>query len=120
MNFMVAWIKRRGNPCRPVAPAMPTPIPRHAGAADRRNRRPVAYLRGSSSSCQLVVKAERAEHHPRVFTAIHVHFILGGDGLQQAKVERAIKLSAQKYCSASIMLGQAVPITHDYELHPAT
>jgi len=72
------------------------------------------------SSCQLVVKAERTEHHPRVFTAIHVHFILGGDGLQQAKVERAIQLSAQKYCSASIMLGQAVPITHDYELHPAT
>lgn len=63
------------------------------------------------------LSAERAESEPKVFTAIHVHFIVTGKGLAEEKVARAVDLSAEKYCSASIMLGNAgVTITHDYEV----
>jgi putative redox protein len=51
-----------------------------------------------------------------VFTRIHVHFVVSGRGLKPAQVERAVKLSAEKYCSASIMLGKTAEITHDFEI----
>ena len=53
---------------------------------------------------------------PSVFTKIHVHFVLTGKGLKENLVERAIELSAEKYCSASIMLGQTADITHSFEI----
>lgn len=66
--------------------------------------------------CVAEIQAERAEKPPKVFTAIHVHFIVSGKGLKEAQVKRAIELSAEKYCSASIMLGKVATITHDYEI----
>jgi putative redox protein len=64
--------------------------------------------------CQIEISAERAPEDPKVFTRIHLHFLLKGNGLQDKQVERAIKLSAEKYCSASIMLGKTATITHDF------
>jgi len=66
--------------------------------------------------CVAEVEAERAPTDPKVFTRIHVHFVVKGRKLDPAKVERAINLSAEKYCSASIMLGKTATITHDFEL----
>jgi putative redox protein len=66
--------------------------------------------------CVAEIQAERAEEIPKVFTTIHVHFIVTGNGLNVGQVERAVKLSAEKYCSASIMLGKSVQITHDFEV----
>lgn len=66
--------------------------------------------------CEVQVSAERAESEPKVFTRIHVHFRVGGRGLTEKAVQRAVKLSAEKYCSASIMLGQMAEISHDFEL----
>lgn len=66
--------------------------------------------------CVADIQAERANEVPKVFTKIHVHFIVTGDGLNKTQVERAVKLSAEKYCSASIMLSKSVEITHDYEI----
>ncbi|WP_428610004.1 OsmC family protein [Sedimenticola sp.] len=66
--------------------------------------------------CEVELEAERAETEPKVFTKIHVHFKLAGPGLTEKAVERAVKLSAEKYCSASIMLGQMAEISHDFEL----
>ncbi|TVO76663.1 OsmC family protein [Sedimenticola selenatireducens] len=66
--------------------------------------------------CEVELEAERAETDPKVFTKIHVHFKVAGPGLTEKAVERAVKLSAEKYCSASIMLGQVVEISHDFEL----
>ena len=69
------------------------------------------------TACEAVLKAERADAVPAVFTKIHVHFVVTGRGLKDAQVKRAVELSAEKYCSASIMLGRAgVEITHDYEI----
>lgn len=66
---------------------------------------------------QVEVKGERAETEPKVFTKIHLHFIVTGKGMLANQVERAVKLSAEKYCSASIMLGRAgAQVTHDFEL----
>ncbi|WP_417428680.1 OsmC family protein [Kiloniella sp.] len=62
------------------------------------------------------VEAERADTDPKVFTKIHMHFRVKGEGLNEQKVERAVELSADKYCSASIMLGKAAEITHSFEL----
>lgn len=62
------------------------------------------------------VEAERADTDPKVFTKIHMHFRIKGEGLNERKVERAVELSADKYCSASIMLGKAAEITHSFEL----
>lgn len=63
------------------------------------------------------LEAERADSVPKVFTKIHVHFVVTGyAGLKDAQVKRAVELSADKYCSASIMLGKAAEITHDYEI----
>lgn len=66
--------------------------------------------------CVAEVQAERADEIPKVFTKIHVHFVVTGDGLNETQVERAVKLSAEKYCSASIMLSKSVDITHGYEI----
>jgi putative redox protein len=75
--------------------------------------------RADVRDCVVEVDAERAPVDPKVFTKIHLHFIVTGRGLKTETVERAIKLSAEKYCSASIMLGQVVPITHDFEVKEA-
>jgi len=67
------------------------------------------------TSCEAELSAERADAVPAVFTKIHVRFIVKGRGLKEVQVKKAVDLSAEKYCSASIMLGQAgVEITHDY------
>ncbi len=66
--------------------------------------------------CEIELQAQRADTDPKVFTAIHVHFIVTGKDLKEATVKRAIDLSAEKYCSASIMLGKTATITHDYEI----
>lgn len=66
------------------------------------------------SACEVTLDAERADADPRVFTRIHFHFKVKGKGLKAEAVERAIKLSAEKYCSASIMLGKTAEITHDW------
>lgn len=69
------------------------------------------------TSCEAELEAERADAVPAVFTKIHVHFKVRGRGLKEAQVKKAVDLSADKYCSASIMLGQAgVVITHDFEI----
>jgi len=65
------------------------------------------------------IEAERADEEPKVFTRIHVHFIVTGTGLDDKRVRRAVSLSADKYCSASIMLGKTAEITHDYEIREA-
>ena len=67
-------------------------------------------------SCKVEISAERAETIPKVFTNIHVHFIVAGNALSPERVARAIELSAEKYCSASIMLGKSATITHDFEI----
>lgn len=73
--------------------------------------------RQNVTSCEAVLEAERADAVPAVFTRIHVHFVVKGRGLKEVHVKKAVELSAEKYCSASIMLGQAgVEITHDYEI----
>jgi len=69
--------------------------------------------------CELELTAERAEVEPKVFTRIHAHFILAGKDLAEKQVERAIRLSAEKFCSASIMLGATAQITHDFEIRDA-
>ncbi len=66
--------------------------------------------------CTAEVTAERVDAVPSVFSKIHLHFKLRGNNLKPAAVERAVKLSAEKYCSASIMLSQSVDITHSYEV----
>jgi putative redox protein len=68
------------------------------------------------TDCRAQVEAERADAVPAVFTRIHVHFIVSGKGVSEKHVERAVKLSAEKYCSASIMLAKAAEITHSYEV----
>ena len=73
-------------------------------------------MRENLSDCQTKVSADRGTEYPKVFTNIHVHFILRGMKLNPSKVEKAIKLSAEKYCSASIMLGKTAVITHDFEI----
>ena len=72
--------------------------------------------RNSVTDCVTQVTAERVDAIPSVFSKIHLHFIVSGHDLKPAAVERAVKLSAEKYCSASIMLGKAVDITHDFEV----
>jgi len=69
--------------------------------------------------CVAEIEAERADEIPKVFTKIHVHFVITGNDLNETQVERAVKLSAEKYCSASIMLSKSVAITHDYEIKPS-
>ena len=73
-------------------------------------------MRQELTHCETKVNAERADDHPKVFTDIHIQFIIKGKGLDSKKVEKAITLSAEKYCSASIMLGKTASITHDFEI----
>jgi putative redox protein len=75
----------------------------------KKSRQPV-------TDCVAEIEAERADEIPKVFTKIHVHFVVTGVGLNATQVERAVKLSAEKYCSASIMLGKSAQITHDFEI----
>ena len=72
--------------------------------------------RHAISGCEVSLKAERAESEPRVFTQIHFHFKVSGKQLKPDAVARAIELSKDKYCSASIMLGKTATITHDFEI----
>ena len=67
--------------------------------------------------CKVEVSAERVDSVPKVFSKIHVQFIVSGADLSEASVKRAVDLSAEKYCSASIMLGKAAEITHGFEIH---
>ncbi len=66
--------------------------------------------------CVVELQAERAAEVPKIFTKIHVHFIVTGKALKETHVKRAVELSAEKYCSASIMLGKMAEITHDFEI----
>lgn len=68
------------------------------------------------TDCQVELTAERAADHPKVFTRIHFHFIVKGRSLKPETVERAIQLSAMKYCSATIMLAKTAEVTHDFEI----
>jgi len=69
------------------------------------------------TDCVTELTAERAESIPAVFTKIHVHFVVTGHDLKSSHVERAVALSSEKYCSASIMLERGgVEITHDFEI----
>jgi putative redox protein len=70
----------------------------------------------SVSGCAVRLSAQRAETDPKVFTRIHMHFVVRGKNVKPSLVESAIKLSHNKYCSASIMLGKTAQISHDYEI----
>lgn len=72
--------------------------------------------RQAVSDCYVELDAARAETDPKVFTKIHMHFVVKGKDLKPDVVAKAIKLSAEKYCSASIMLGATAEITHDFEV----
>ncbi len=75
--------------------------------------------REAISDCEVEIEAERATTDPKVFTQIKMHFIVTGTKLDANKVERAIKLSAEKYCSATAMLGAVATITHDFAIRDA-
>ena len=72
--------------------------------------------RQAVEDCAIEMEAERAERVPKVFTRIHLHFLVSGRNLDPDKIARAIQLSAEKYCSASAMLGKTAEITHDFEV----
>lgn len=72
--------------------------------------------RQAVSDCYVELDAERAETDPKIFTQIHLHFVVTGKDLKPEVVAKAIKLSAEKYCSASIMLGATAEVTHDFEV----
>ncbi len=70
-----------------------------------------------ATSCEVEIQAERADAVPAVFTRINMHFKVGGENLRETIVRSAVRMSAEKYCSASIMLGKGgVEITHSYEI----
>lgn len=68
------------------------------------------------TDCQIEIEAERADTEPKVFSKIHLHFIVSGHDLSEKHVKRALDLSAEKYCSVSQMLNKTAEITHDYEI----
>ncbi|MCK5274708.1 MAG: OsmC family protein [Alphaproteobacteria bacterium] len=68
------------------------------------------------TDCVVEIEGERADEIPKVYKRIHAHYIITGHGLKPSAVERAIKLSAEKYCSATIMLAATAEITHDFEI----
>ena len=73
--------------------------------------------RQAVESCEAFLDAERAEQEPKVFTKVKLHFVIKGRGLKEAQVKRAVELSAEKYCSATIMIGRAgVEVSHSYEI----
>jgi putative redox protein len=71
------------------------------------------------TDCVVELEAERAPEDPKVFTKIHLHYIVTGKGLNPVHVERAIKLSKEKYCSATIMLAKTAEVTSDFEIREA-
>ena len=73
-------------------------------------------LRQPVKDCVVELSAERADTEPKVFTKIHVHYIVKGKALDEKKVARAVDMTAEKYCSVSIMLAQSVDVTHDFEI----
>jgi len=75
--------------------------------------------RHAVSACQVKVTSERATTDPKVFTHIHMHFVVSGKDLSDTAVARAIQMSHEKYCSASIMLGKTADISTSFELVPA-
>jgi putative redox protein len=70
------------------------------------------------ADCSVAIEAERAPSDPKVFTRIHLHYTLAGEALDPRKVERAIALSNEKYCSATAMLARSAEITHGFEIAP--
>jgi putative redox protein len=69
------------------------------------------------TDCRAELSAERADAVPAIFTAIHIHFVVSGKALKEKQVQRAVELSAEKYCSASIMMEKAdVKMSHSYEI----
>jgi putative redox protein len=74
-------------------------------------------MREEVRDCRVEISAERADDHPKVFTRIHINFVVEGSNLNEKKVSKAVSLSADKYCSASIMLGKTADVTHDFEIH---
>ena len=72
--------------------------------------------RQAISDCQVEIEAERATEVPKVFTRIHVHYVVKGKALDPRKVERAVNMTAEKYCSVSIMLSASVELSHDFEI----
>jgi len=68
------------------------------------------------SDCHVELSAERATEVPKVFTKIHAHYVIKGKNLNEKKVEKAVDLTAEKYCSVSIMLAASVQVTHDFEI----
>ena len=75
--------------------------------------------RQAITDCVVEMDSERAAEDPKVFTRIHLHYVVTGKGLVPAQVERAIRLSKEKYCSATIMLAATVEITFDFEVREA-
>lgn len=71
------------------------------------------------TDCVVELEADRADKDPKVFTRIHLHYVVTGKGLSQPQVERAIKLSKEKYCSATKMLEVACDISYDFEVREA-
>ncbi len=71
------------------------------------------------TGCVVELDSERAADDPKVFTKIHLHYVVSGKGLAAAQVERAVKLSKEKYCSATIMLAKMAEITFDFEIREA-
>ncbi|GAB4123042.1 MAG: OsmC family protein [Sideroxydans sp.] len=76
----------------------------------------LAKMRQPVRDCYVELSAERAESDPKVFTSIHMHFVVKGKDIKPEAVDKAVKLSAEKYCSASIMLGATAKVTHDFEI----
>lgn len=75
--------------------------------------------RHAVTRCDVTLKAERAPSDPKVFTSIHFHFVVAGAGLKHEVVERAIHLSHEKFCSASVMLAKTATLTHSFEIREA-
>ncbi len=74
-------------------------------------------MREIVNDCRVEISAERADEHPKVFTKIHLHFVIDGKNLNEKKIAKAVSLSADKYCSASIMLGKTAAVTHDFSIN---
>ena len=68
------------------------------------------------TDCHVELSAERADEVPKVFTRIHAHYVVKGKGLDEKKVARAVDMTAEKYCSVSIMLAKSAEVTHDFEI----
>ncbi len=72
--------------------------------------------RQNITDCVIEVEGQRCDDYPRVFTTLHIHFIIKGSNLKENHLKQAIDLSAEKYCSVSAMLGETAKITYDYEI----